>query len=240
MLFALCLALLNTSCSKEDSTAPVVTIDFESVNLTGKGYWNGSDGTGAFVSGNMEFPNTFNPSWLTWSGFSCSQKSDVTTAGYTNEFSVYDANNKQNKFALFYPPYDQMIEASFKDNQVYQLRSVEICNATYSALSMKNGDAFCKKFGGSSGTDADWFKVTITGYDLNGLITGSKEIYLADFRSANASADYILSKWTETDLSNLGKVHSISFTFDSSDKGTYGINTPCYVCIDNFKYELPN
>ena len=36
-------------------------------------------------------------------------------------------------------------------------------NTTYTALSMLNGDGFAKQFGGASGTDADWYNITIEG-----------------------------------------------------------------------------
>ena len=40
------------------------------------------------------------------------------------------------------------------------------------------------------GTDPDWFKVTINGYDHNNKLMGSKEVYLADFRFADSSKIY--------------------------------------------------
>ena len=38
---------------------------------------------------------------------------------------------------------------------------ISVANDTYPALSMKDGDAFSKKFGGDSSDDPDWFKLTI-------------------------------------------------------------------------------
>ena len=46
---------------------------------------------------------------------------------------------------------------------------MDLTNATYAALSMQNGDSFAKKFGGTTGNDADLFGVTLRGFDnVNG------------------------------------------------------------------------
>jgi hypothetical protein len=116
------------------------------------------------------------------------------------------------------------------------VKSVDVCNNTYAALSMKNGDSYCKKFGGTTGSDPDWYSVTLNGYDKNGQKVGSVTCYLADFRFADSSKDFIVNKWTTIDLSSLGKIHQLAFEFGSSDSGAYGINTPTYVCLDNIRY----
>ncbi|MEI6274840.1 MAG: DUF4465 domain-containing protein [Prolixibacteraceae bacterium] len=227
---------LLSSCQKGDSGHPVSTIDFESMNVPQSGYWNGSDGSGSFIAGAMKFENQFTASWNTWAGFACSQKNDVATAGFTNEFSVFDPTNLKNKFAVFYPAFDKDVFVSFAAGVEHVIQSMDLCNNSYAGLSMKNGDSYSKKFGGSTGADSDWFMVTINGYNNSGTKVSSLDVYLADFRFTDASKDYILSKWTNFDLSSLGKVHQLTFTFSSSDKGMFGINTPTYVCLDNIKY----
>ena len=42
--------------------------------------------------------------------------------------------------------------------------------ALYAALAMLQGDAFSKKFGGPDGTDADWFLLTIEGFDASATV----------------------------------------------------------------------
>ena len=112
------------------------------------------------------------------------------------------------------------------------LEGVFITNSTYAALSMENGDAYAKKFGGADGTDPDWFLLTIKGYE-KGVYTDSINFYLADFRSDNPADDYILRSWAWVDLQPLGKVDSLTFELHSSDVGAYGMNTPAYFCLDN-------
>jgi hypothetical protein len=231
------LGMMLSSCKKTDPGPPTQVIDFESLPVPGAGYWNGSDLSGSFTGGIMEFENNYNPSWQTWAGFSYSQKSDVTTPGYTNEFSVFDPANHNNKFAVFYPDFGSDLFVSFPGNEEHTIESADLCNNTYAGLSMKNGDSYCKKFGGTTGTDPDWFKVTINGYNSNGTKVSSLDIYLADYRAKDPSKDYIVSKWTTFDFKPLGKVHKITFAFSSTDNGSFGINTPTYVCLDNIKYD---
>jgi len=232
---SLCTLLFIASCTKKDNVN-IQTIDFESLSIPSAGYWNGSDATGSFTSADMQFYNQYNSSWNSWSGFSYSQKNDVTTGDFSNEFSVVDPANQKNKFAIFYPSFGDDIFGQFANNQDFTIESVDLCNSTYAALTMKNGNAFSKKFGGNMGTDPDWFKVTINGYDHNNKLMGSKEVYMADFRFADSSKDFILNNWTTVDLTSLGKVNKITFAFASSDTGAYGINTPTYVCMDNIRY----
>ena len=126
--------------------------------------------------------------------------------------------------------------AFFNFSSPTRVSSVEITNATYAALSMQNGDSFSKAFGGPSGSDPDFFRVTFTGYsepDKEGFVTGSQEFYLADFRFDENSRDYIVDEWQTLELSSLGTVRSVSIGMDSSDVGAFGMNTPAYLAIDN-------
>jgi hypothetical protein len=95
---------------------------------------------------------------------------------------------------------------------------------------MNGGDSFAKKFG-----KGDWFKLTITGYDAAGEVTGTKDFYLADLR--DPSKAYIINDWRYVDLSGLGKVSKLGFELSSTDNGDYGMNTPAYFCFDNFGAE---
>jgi hypothetical protein len=97
---------------------------------------------------------------------------------------------------------------------------------------MLNGDAFAKKFGGSGGDDQDWFLLTIRGKDVEESATGTIDFYLADYRFADNSQDYIVKTWDYVDLSSLGEVKSLEFSLSSSDVGEWGMNTPAYFALD--------
>jgi hypothetical protein len=99
---------------------------------------------------------------------------------------------------------------------------------------MRDGDAFAKKFGGTSGNDPDWFKLIVKG-SLGGMQNqDSVEVYLADFRANDNTQDYILKTWQFVDISNLGMYDSLHFYLSSSDVGSFGMNTPAFFCMDNF------
>lgn len=232
-----------TACKKEKvDFIEIKTVGFENLPLGITAFWDGSDGTGNFKSSGMTFVNEFNSSYGSWDGFVYSQKADILTADYTNQFSVFDGSNGLNKFALYYPPFGGDVFASFAKDSLYSVNSVSVCNSSYTALTMKNGDpyGFSKKFGGTTGNDPDWYKMTVIGFDAAGDSVKSVDFYLADYRFADNSKDFIISKWTTIDLSSLGKINKMTFRLSSSDNGAYGMNTPAYLCLDNFKYEIDN
>ena len=227
------------SCRKENGDLiEIKKVDFEDLTVSGSLYWNGSDKSGKFTSGGITFENNYNTSFGSWDGFARSQKADATTAGYGNQYSVYDPANMANKFLIYYPPFGADAFASFPLGEEHIISSIGICNSTYTALTMKIGDSnFAKKFGGVSGNDPDWFKITAIGYNAAGDSVKSAVFYLADYRAADNSKDYIVNKWTTFDLSLLGKINKLTFRFSSTDNGAWGMNTPSYVCLDNLKYE---
>lgn len=110
---------------------------------------------------------------------------------------------------------------------------VYVTNTNWAYYSLLEGDAFAKSFGGAHGTDADWFKLTFTGIDVNEVETGTVDFYLADYRFDDPTMDTIVDEWRFVDLSSLGSVTSIRCTLHSSDVGDWGMNTPAYFALDN-------
>lgn len=219
------------------STAQYV-VDFENFQFpSGQNYWNGSDESGNFTINGATFNNYFNPDWFSWSGFSVSSEVDVTTAGWMNQYSVFagtGANNSQ-KFGVWYTSGEVTFDVPT------QPVSMAVTNTTYAAISMRDGDAYAKKFGSIynadgeiDGTDGkDWFRLTISGMSFNNEITGSIDFYLADFRSDDSLEHYILDAWSTIDLTSLGSIERLIFEIHSSDVGTAWINTPTYFAMDN-------
>jgi len=101
---------------------------------------------------------------------------------------------------------------------------------------MRDGDAFSKKFGGATGSDPDFFILTVRGVDEAGRISGEVEFPLADFRFDDDGRDYIVTEWTWVDLSGLGTVAALEFNLDSSDSGLFGLNTPSYFALDDLMF----
>lgn len=113
-----------------------------------------------------------------------------------------------------------------------------VTNSTYNVLSMLYGDSTCKKFGGASGTEHDWFLLTITGYRYNQMID-TVLFYLADFRSDTPGQDYIVKDWRSVDLGKFGSIDSLTFSLSSSDTDSNGLmRTPAYFCLDDIKSEI--
>ena len=107
-----------------------------------------------------------------------------------------------------------------------------LTNSTYTYYSMRDGDAFAKKFGGETGEDPDFFKVTFRKMKDGVMGSDSVEFFLADYRSNNSSEDYLVDEWVWVDLSVLGEADSLLAELSSSDIGSFGMNTPAYFCID--------
>ncbi len=212
-------------------------VDFEELTLAPDSFWNGSDLSGGFTSKGVYFVNYYDTSWSAWSGFAYSNQTDTVTAGYSNQYSTIAGSGADNSsnFALMYvSPYNggNYLKLTSAYSNGSTVEGFYITNNTYAYISMRDGDAYAKKFGGDTGDDPDWFKLTVTGY-LDGAETGSEEFYLADYRFADNDSDYIVKDWTWFDLTGLGTVDSLTFALSSSDTGTYGMNTPAYFCMDN-------
>jgi hypothetical protein len=219
------------------SSARALVVDFGDVPLGGpESFANGGPTTNntGFVSGGVHFSNDYYQPWDSWYGFAASNTTDTTTPGFGNQYSAItgggfgDAN------------YGVAYSSAFGDPTVLAFatesapESLRLTNTTYAALDMLTGNpTVSKKFGGVSGNDPDYFKVTLTGRNTANAVTGAVDFYLADYRFADNAFDYLINTWTLVDLTPLGgNVKTITFTFDSSDVGLYGINTPTYVAID--------
>lgn len=168
-----------------------------------------------------------------WSkGFSYTNKTDSSNGGYQNLYNciAYKGYNNSNYYATAQT--NGIIKLKTSTDNVVD--GFYINNTTYAYKSMKSGDMFAKKFGGASGNDPDWFKVTVKGYYNGTMKTDSAEFYLADYRFSNNALDYIVKGWQWVNCSNLGVVDSIQFFMYSSDNGSFGMNTPAFFSMDNF------
>ena len=216
--------------------------DFSNLSLEPESFWNGADESGGFHSGAVFFPNSHNTEWGTWSGWAYSNISDNTTPGFFNQYSAITGAALQSNdtdsgiYALSYAS-GAGSAFTFGNHAAHEVKGLFLTNTTYAALSMMYGDNFSKKFGGETGDDPDWFKVTITGMK-DGSDTQSLDYYLADYRFEDNSKNYIIQTWQWVELSSLGKVDSLIFSLSSSDVGDWGMNTPAYFALDNV-YVVP-
>jgi hypothetical protein len=241
----LCIAL--TACDKEE-TKKVINVGFEELNIPELGYWNGSDMSGGFTSGDLIFENSFTD-WgggmVYWSGFGYSSLGDVTTQGYENQYSSYAGSGVDNSENFLVGSIDFYSETLPTISYIDTISGFEpfiiwVTNTTYAALSMEYGDFASKKFGGESGNDPDWFKLMIIGIGLDNQPKDTVEFMLADYTFQDHSDDYIIQQWRPVDVGKLGYVKSLKFSLSSSDVGDYGMNTPAYFCLDQISYLIDN
>lgn len=207
---------------------------FDDLELEPESYWNGSDESGSFTSGPATFINDYNSEWFAWRGWGYSNTTDNTTPGYGNQYSAFspvrlDSSAGTNYGVTYISPYSQI---NFPGDSGRMVEGFFITNSTYAALSMQQGDDYTKKFGGEDGTDPDWLKLTITGYDTDS-IPGTAEFYLADYTFEDNDSDYMVETWQWVNLSDLGRIKHLTFSLASTDNGDYGMNTPAFFCMDN-------
>lgn len=228
---------------------------FEDVGaaLAAESHWSGPDPSGeqqpggfgdtivvgGFTSNDLRFNNVYSLDYGSWSGWAYSNETDVTTPDFSNQFSALAGGGAagsrtfavayQDLYGVYPPPTLSLLPAV----QDWFVRSIRVTNTAYAGLSMRDGDAFAKKFGGATGDDPDWFLLTIEGKDEGGGSVGEVDFYLADFRFEDNSQDYIVQDWVEVDLSSLQGAASYQFTLSSSDNGDFGMNTPAFFALDH-------
>ncbi|WP_146407579.1 DUF4465 domain-containing protein [Allorhodopirellula heiligendammensis] len=243
---------ITPSVDEVSESAGRQTVGFEEIgeSLQDDAFNNGSDGRGGFQSGSVQFPTAYNATYGSWSGWAASNVGDVATAGFTNQFSAF-ANIESD-----HPGGGAADSATFAVAGGYgsspltislpngldgsSFASISVTNTTYTALSMLQGDDFAKRFGGETGDAPDYFLLTIDGVDDAGDVINTIEFYLADYRFADNSLDYVVDDWTTIDLSTLAGATSLRFGMSSSDVGDFGMNTPAYFAIDDLVIDRTN
>lgn len=215
-----------------------IVADFEDLYLTSETYWQGPAGNtdtnmeSKFYSGSYAFSNTYYPDWNYWGGYAYS---NVTSTSFdpakfeTQQFrSVvgHGAGNTAN-YAVVYTM-GARTDINFTHTATADvIPGVYLTNAAYTYHSIMNGDSFM----GAAFAEGDWFKVTFKGTKTDGTTT-TKEIYLADYRSANISERYVVTDWKWYDLSSLGLITKLSVTVDGSRRNSGGLTLPAYFCMD--------
>lgn len=239
IIFAMTISF--TACSDdEDEGESTQVVTFEDLTISGNRWigpaenithynessdsYGGTTKTteGTFTSNGVTFSNSYSDyasdyySYSYWSGFGISTSTSTEFVDYTTDCNSVTGGgvNGSKTFLVGYSAGTITISST----EAKTVMGCYITNNTYAYSSMTNGDSYAKKF-----ESGDYFKVIFTGDNGNKV-----EFYLA-----NMSTFGILNTWQWCDLSLLGKVKTITFSFESSDSGAYGINTPTYFCMDN-------
>ncbi len=220
-----------------------IVADFEDLYLAPETYWQGPDGNtdtnmeSKFYSGSYAFSNTYYPDWNYWGGYAYS---NVTSTSFdpakfeTQQFRSVVGHGTGNtaNYAVVYTM-GARTDINFTHTATADvIPGVYLTNAAYTYYSIMNGDSFM----GAAFAEGDWFKLTFKGTKTDGT-TSTKEIYLADYRSANASERYVVTDWKWYDLSSLGLITKLSVTVDGSRKNSGGLTIPSYFCMDKLGAE---
>ena len=211
---------------------------FEDVQLGSNGIWQPPYGSNEMSSGGWLFTNFTENGY--WGGFTASNRTDLTQTGLDAQYTAasgcgYDGSSQ---YAVAYTM-GMQTEVSAADGQMHTVTGCYVTNGLWTYEDMVQGGYGELPYGGTTGNDPDWFKLTATGKNANGQTVGTLDFYLADLRFANNEEDYVLNTWEWFDLSPLGSVATISFSLSSSRGSGYNMLTPTYFCMDNFNGVAP-
>lgn len=115
------------------------------------------------------------------------------------------------------------IDVLFNDGLAHEVIGCYVNLNTYCYYTTLLGDSFCRRF-----TNGDKFTLTIHGI-AEDESEKTIEVNLATAVNGMYSG---ATGWSYIDLTPLGAVNELYFTLDSTDKGTWGMNTPGYFCLD--------
>ena len=206
---------------------------FEDVPLGNGGIWQPPVGENEMPSGGWIFTNSTQYGY--WGGFTASNRTDLSQTGLNAQYTAaagcgYDGSTQ---YAVAYTMGVQT-EVYATDGQLHTVTGCYVTNNLWTYQDILQGGYGEQPYGGLTGNEPDWFKVTATGKNASGQTVGTLDFYLADYRFANNEEDYVLDTWEWFDLSPLGNVATISFSLSSSRGSGYNMITPAYFCMDNF------
>ncbi len=206
---------------------------FEDVPLGSGGIWQPPVGDNEMPSGGWLFTNSTQYGY--WGGFTASNRTDLSQTGLDAQYTAaagcgYDGSAQ---YAVAFTMGVQT-DVYAADGQSHTVTGCYVTNNLWTYQDILQGGYGELPYGGTTGNDPDWFKVTATGKNASGQTVGELDFYLADYRFANNEEDYVLDTWEWFDLSPLGDVATISFSLSSSRGSGYNMITPAYFCMDNF------
>lgn len=228
--------VLCTSCDENDEVIPPVnTPIYKNVTFEGDYFSSLIDNPqygGSLIYSEDEYkwtdPSTSLSSicekadWTQWgrgygwnNGCAISNYVDPEASNYLQQLSVPVSNGSSN----FVIVWDDNSYLEFADGKARVIKSMNVINTSYALANIKNncGDGY-------------FFKAVATGYN------GEKETGKVDIMLANG--ENVVESWKSVDLSSLKQVTKVVFTFDGSDRSTYGVSTPKYFALDNVSVRI--
>lgn len=219
-----------------------VTEGFENALPDTVNVLNGSNGSKFhyFNTGEMTFPVKWDSAFKYWaSGWALSKTKYNTVEAPDYVKHLYGAApgsgvENANAKAFMVGQSGSFFFLQRRNAGDFPLKGFYVSNSTYAFNSMKFGDMFAKKFGGTSGNDQDSFILIIHCYKKSKPVD-SQRVVLADFRFSDSNKDFILNQWKFVSLKD-AYTDSISFELASSDNGQFGMNTPAFFVLDGVEF----
>lgn len=231
----------------EDFSTSMLASDVYGNNLYGKGYYWMDSNTGLTSAPN---DGQYYNGGIAVSGYNNMDYSSIEAGDwYKHQMDVYFINkagypgNNNSRYCAVSFGYKSAyadgpsMYFSDSDTTTRTIESLYICNTTYGY----NNCMVSNPFGTAgavpmSAANKGYFKVTFTGLTAVGTAKGSVSAYLIDFTTATSKGVY--DGWQKVDLSSLGRIHKLAITMESSDTGTYGMNTAAYFAIDDITVRI--
>lgn len=235
ILFVAALALTFAACNNNEpeQEAAVIVAGFEEAAISPAEaesvFEYTTDGTYALESGSFKvdqcvaYGGTY-----TYAGIVSNITSNTYNAGdysHTNTCKsaaggAYEGSNYIVWYEDSYNP-----GASIKLTEPAQVPGMYICNTPWVVDAILNGDGMSADGGAPFGDD-DYLTLTISGYLAGSAVNAQVNVDLAKGK------EYI-KDWTYVDLSELGKIDEMKFSFTGSKQNSSGLTSPTYIAIDN-------
>jgi len=209
--------------------------DFEEIELEVDTFDTNATNTNSFVSDQIIFDLKGNYTADTWVGFTTS---NMNGNNKEDDYEKYSSLNKPKNFeskvfgVMLLDPSGEYISMRTKDGEDHLFKSIDIINSYYLYNAIKNGSYGFTAFNANNN---NWLKLTITGFDKNGVKKGSVFKLLADYTSDSNRNNTIIDNWTTISLEGIGKVSRLEFVLTSSETEDGLLTIPPYVCFDEIK-----
>lgn len=197
-----------------------------------------------FFSGSFRFPNYPWKAYESWCGYGYANYVSTDFADYNDQFKnavgggALGTANYGITYIDAWNGNDMSFDLLSSNEEGVVVPGMYITNTAYALNSILNGDGWCEKFSTENG---DYFTALIEGLDASGVVTGTVEVPLAEYRVGSADDEsndnpYLLTEWKWVDLSSLGNVHGLRFSYTSSQPD----KVPLYFAFDEVGAPNPN
>lgn len=197
--------------------ALIDTPQYNGPQLYGDGTYSWTDATTTLSS---SLTNDYGDGMFWGGGIAISNyvSADIASADLNCQLAVPAANGSRN-FAVV----STHAFMEFSDGRARTVYAMDIAPTSYLLRVETLGNDFARAL--TKGDD--FFRAVVTGY--NGTQkTATAELFLTRDGVAQQG-------WQRASLENLGPVTKLEITFEGSDAGDWGVNTPTYMAVDNIE-----